>query len=112
METRGANNSDFNSRSQAYRCEIIQEIHGFGTSYLLSVSDEDVCRRLVLKYQRRLAKFGVSNLEMRSLENLIRDTLFERRIDLGTASNKVAPRKELVISAAARAASGTLDRAR
>jgi hypothetical protein len=114
MQTRHDDNTD--RLTQATSCEMIQEIYGLGSYYLLREDEEKVFQRLMSKYRR--TDYGVSEIdspkakdEQRLLGLLIRKALAHRKSELTTATREELPRKESVLSAAAGSSSGTVGKA-
>jgi hypothetical protein len=95
---------------QATACEIIQELYGLGSNYLLREDEEDIFLRLMSKYQRKIS--GIKEIDPervrddeQAVATLIRKALSDRMSDLSPAARRPL-RKESLLSAAARASSG------
>ncbi len=77
-----------NSRDYAElkRSQLIQEIHGYGPNYLLRENEDELCRRLLAKYEKLFPAMSAdetSNACGRggSLEATIRENLLQRKAD-------------------------------
>jgi hypothetical protein len=83
-------------------CEIIQEIYGFGAHYLLREDEEQVCQRMIAKYQRR----GSDSKDTANFELSVRRAISYRKQELAIGTFQ----KKSLLSSASRAARGTADK--
>src|SRR5260370_16437607 len=77
-----------NSRDYAElkRSQLIQEIHGYGPNYLLRENEDELCRRLLAKYEKHFTAMSAdetSNACGRGgkLEAHIKENLLQRNTD-------------------------------
>jgi len=73
---------DVHNQSVLRSCEVIQEIQGMGADALLTVNEDELCQRLVRKYQREFPLNGEGSdqsEERQSLADTIRRNLVERK---------------------------------
>ncbi len=70
---------------QSTKCAAIQEIQGMGADSLLTENEDEMCERLVTKYQDQLPLEGearhASQSELQSLANTIRRNVLRRKAD-------------------------------
>ena len=93
--------ADVRARVELRRCELIQEIHGMGADSLLRESEEEICTRLVTKYE---SYFSTANAGEQG------DVLIAREAFTITARENVARRKSNLFSGAVKRTNAVVKR--